>query len=428
MSATFNTTEQTWSGVTREGVPFAAFLSEPDPSAEVLQGWIQSGGFYGVLHISDAHFGFPPQKFTVSSQGTKVRIESHPTDSWPQVLIVLSRIVYAKPIVDQFLMRPSGNTVEADLLYTRVLYTLGEIGSCFLASGVTPDNKVLGMGFGFEGLIEEEMKVVLHRARLARKLRFIENMFRVKFTQPEDVTAEQVRRIETLFRGITEGEFTIRGRAITVPVSTTEINPSSPPFSGIGPYRHYLGAGEVVLDYPKLLDIGPTYFMLDTAMVASQRVLTPPRDGKNALIRFEVLDNRITYRFEKYAKREGHKRAQLKLNQFYSQLLQEESPGMADTLLEPMIEDVPSKEATEIAVGWLEINDFHDRFSPQEPILDEERGRWRVPVYVVYAGGEGAPVGELQIDLKTGSIVDEPSAEAMYHEGMAKAENILRVG
>jgi len=357
MSATFITTEQSWNGVTREGVPFAAFLSEQDPSVEVLQGWVQRGGFHGVLHISDAHSDFPPQHFTVSSRGTKVVIESLPTGSWPQIMILLSRAVYAKPTVDQFLLRPSGNTVEGELLYTRAIYRLGEAGSCFLASDVTPDNKIIGMGFGFEGFVEDELNAVLHRARLARKLKFIENIYRVKFTLPEDITAEQVRRIETLFRGITEGEFVTRGRDITVPVSVADLDLSEPPFSGIGPYEHYLGVGEVILNYPKLLDVGPTYFMLDKAVVASQRSLAPPRDGKDALVRFEVLDNRITYRFEKYAKREGHKRAQQKLNQFYSQLLREEPQGMADTLMEAMIEDLPSKEATGIAVGWLEIHD-----------------------------------------------------------------------
>ncbi len=90
--------------------------------------------------------------------------------------------------------------------------------------------------------------------------------------------------------------------------------------------------------------------------------------------------------------------------------------------------DVVPAEAAEIAAGWLEYNNLPDRFSPQEPVLDEERECWRVPIHLVYAGGDSAPVGDLLINLKTGSIVEEPSPEALYREGRALAEKIRRAG
>src|SRR5205814_364346 len=121
------------------------------------------------------------------------------------------------------------------------------------------------------------------------------------------------------------------------------------------------------------------------------------------------------------------KLVQQKLERFYHLLRSEEPKELADTLLEPLISDVSPDEAVKIGIGWLQYHDFPDRFSPQEPILDSERACWRVPIYVVYASGNGAPVGELLIDLKTGSIVDEPSPELMHQEGLALGEKILRV-
>jgi len=151
------------------------------------------------------------------------------------------------------------------------------------------------------------------------------------------------------------------------------------------------------------------------------------REGKNLWVRFEVLDGQIGYRYERYARPDAHKRVQQKLKRFYSQLVAQESQSLAETLLQPLILDVPRHEAIKIAVGWLEYHNFPDRFSPQEPILNKDRACWRLPIYIVYASGKGAPVGELLIDLKMGSIIDEPSPELMYQEGLALGEKILRV-
>jgi hypothetical protein len=396
--------------------------------SEVLQGWVEAKRFTGYLNIADAPFEFPPQPFVVTSRGVQVTIESRPDGAWPQILIVLSLSSYATPVVERFLLRSSGNTVEAEVLYTRALYTLSKSGSCFLASEVTRDDRLVGVGFSFAPFEDKEARELLYRAKLARKLSFIESVFRVNLTVPENIPPDEVRRVETLFRGITEGEFVMRGKVITVPVRAAEVNLSKPPFSGVGPYEHFLGAEEALLDYPKLLGVGPAYFSVKKAVVANQAVLAALGEGRDQVVRFEVLDSLITYRFEKYAGRDRHKQVKRKLDQFYSRLEREDPPELAATLTEKLTSDVVSSEATDIAVGWLEYNDLPDRFSPQEPVLDEERGGWRVPIYLVYASGEGVPVGELLVDLKTGVIVEEPSPDAMYREGRALAEKILRVG
>jgi hypothetical protein len=400
-------------------------LSNPH---EVLKGWIKAGRFHGHLHIANAPFNFPAQPFVVTLRGSEVTIESLPTGAWPQIFIVLSWSSSGEQIVERFVLRPANNTVKAELLYTRALYTLSESGSCFLASEVTPDDRLIGIGFNSAPFDGEDRRALVYRAKLARKLSFIETLFRARFTVPENISPEQVRRVETLFRGITEGEFVTRGKAITVPVSAAGVNLSEPPFSGVGPYEQLLGAEEAVLDYPRLLDVGPVYVSLNRAVVANPMALAGLRRGQDQWVRFEVLDSLITYRFKRYENPGRHQLSKQRLSQFYARLRREEPPELAATLKEPLMSDVVPAEATEIAVGWLEDHELPDRFSPQEPLLDEERGCWRVPIYLVYASGEGAPVGELLIDLKTGGIVEEPSPDAMYREGRALAEKILRVG
>jgi hypothetical protein len=155
-------------------------------------------------------------------------------------------------------------------------------------------------------------------------------------------------------------------------------------------------------------------------------LLSRLREGQDTWVRFEVLDSQITYRYERYSRPERHKLIQQKLKRFHHLLNAEEPSDLADTLLDPLISDVLPDEAVKIGVGWLQYHDFPDRFSPQEPVLDDERACWRVPIYIVYASGEHAPVGELRIDLKTGSIIDEPAPELMFRHGLALGETILR--
>jgi len=395
-------------------------------TSEVLEAWIQAGSFDGLVLITDAPFVFPPQHFTVSSKGESVILESHPTDPWPQILIELTSSPDAVPIVQKFSFRPSANTVYAEILYTRALHTVSDKGSCLLASEVTSDGQVLGISFSFQPLSKEDGLSNLYRAKIARKLKFIESIFNLSLTLPENITPDHVQYIETIFRGLTEGEFTSRGNGITIFLKGADIDTSNPPFSEPGSFEHYSGTEQALLYPQALLDVGPYYSILGRAVIANQRDLTPLREGKNLWVRFEVLDGQIGYRYERYTRPDAHQRIQQKLKHFYSQLVAEESQALAQTLLQPLILDVPRDEAIKIAVGWLEYHNFPDRFSPQEPILDEGRACWRLPIYMVYASGKGEPVGELLIDLKTGSIIDEPSPELMYQEGLALGKKILR--
>lgn len=444
MSATLSTVSQ-WAGLQREVLPFnssivepaasravlqalvreheAKDVAKPEPSADVLESWKRAGKFTGILLIPDAPFEFPLQAFNVSSVGSTITIESQPANSWPQVLIVMHTFDAAAPSVERVLLRPSDNSVEAELLYTRVLYTISETGSYFLASGIH-ENEVLA--FRCEPFLGTEKHDLLYRAKLFRKLSFIENTFNQRFVVPENISPDQVRRIETLFRGITEGEVLTRGRDITVPVKANSVNLSEPPFSGLGPYVQSLGTQEAVLDHPRLLDTGPVYFEIKRAVVANQRLLEPLRNGRDSWVRFEVLDSQIVFRFEKYANPARLKRSQQRLTRFYFDLMSQEPPELARTLLELLTSDVLPAEASEIADGWIQYHNLPDRFSPQDPILDQQHDCWRVPIFLVFANGEHGHVTDLLIDLKTGSMIEEPSGEAVREEALAIAENILR--
>jgi hypothetical protein len=396
--------------------------------SEVLEGWIEAKQFEGLLFIPGAPFVFPPQRFTAfSTNGTDV-LESHPNDAWPQIRIELTRSSDVAPIVQKFLLRPSGNTVDSEILYTRALYTVSNMESCLLASELTADDQVVGVAFSFQPFSDDELARILYRAKIARKLKFIESVFKVRLTLPENITPDHVQYVETIFRGLTEGEFLSRGNGVTVFLKAADVNLSELPLSKAGPYKHYLGTEQALLFPQRVLDVGPYYLIFKRAIVANPAPLSYLREGRDSWVRFEVLDGQITYRYEKYVRPERHRLVQQKLNRFYAALISEEPPELARTVLAPLISDVLPDAAIQIAVGWLQYHSFPDAFSAQNPILDEGRGFWRVPIYVVYSNGKGAPVCEMLIDLKTGSILEEPSPEMLRQQGLALAEKILRVG
>ena len=359
-------------------------------------------------------------------------VESHPTDAWPKILIELLFTPKGELKVERVLFRPSGNSVESEILYTRVHYTVSKIGSYSLASEITSDDEVVGIPFNCQALSREQASSILYRAKIARKLRFIERMFNLTAVLPEDITPSHVQYIEAIFRGLTEGEFTTRGNAVTVFLRAAEVDLDAPPFSEVGSFEYCLGNEQALLFQQngpyRVLNVGTYYLKLQQAIVANRTPLTRLREGQDTWVRFEVFNSQITYRYEKYARPERHTLVQQKLGRFHHLLAAEEPSDLADTLLDPLISDVLLAEAVKIGVGWLQCHDFPDRFSPQDPILDAERACWRLPIYIVYASGKYAPVGELFIDLKTGSIVDEPSPEMMYQKGLALGEEILRAG
>jgi hypothetical protein len=269
---------------------------------------------------------------------------------------------------------------------------------------------------------------LLHRAKIARKLKFIEIIFNLRLELPENITPDHVQYIETIFRGLTEGEFVSRGSATTVFLRARDVNLSELPVSTPGSFRYCLGTEQALLYPHRILDVGPYHLILNKAIVANPQALSHLRQGKDSWVRFEVLDSQITYRYEKYVRRERHKLIQRKLSRFCAVLDEEEAAELAGTVVEPLISDVSPAAAIQIAVGWLQYHGLGDRLSAQDPILDRDHEQWRVPINVVYPNGQGAPVGELQIEVKSGALVEEPSPEALHQKGLALAEKILRVG
>jgi hypothetical protein len=381
--------------------------------------------FQGRLEVPGAPFVMPEQNFVarfITNQ--TVIFENRPAPPWPKISIKLA----ANPVtgnfnnVEHFRVRPGENTSDAEITYSRVQFALSR--NCKCALSFSDGEKI--MPFRFDTLSPVDEQQLLHRAKIFRKLKYIEWVFRTNFAYPLEISSDDVAAIDFIFRAITEGEFVVRQREITLPFDASTIELTSPPFSGPGALVYQCAEDWLELFGRRIL-VGQPTVTLNHAELANPQAVRQIQQGqpRMVLVRFDILDHQTHIRFENRATRSAKRLQQRKLERFKQELAREDPPELVELMSESLASDMDASEAVQIAVGWLYYNHLPDRFSPQEPSLDRAANYWRVPIHLVYANGRGGPVGELVIDRKTGAVISHTPVEELRSKGLALTTNIL---
>lgn len=396
--------EHNWAGIQRE--PSPALLAMIYPANEAQEHISRLPHFSGQiedrgrLEIPGAPFIVPEQDFIVSFTSNGTVIENRPENAWPKIRLELHPDDSDRQLAVKLLIRPSNDTVEAEVYYTRVLYTIIKMGGYeFRMRKVN-----LPLEFRVEPESPEEVSRTLYRAKLYRKLAFIERSFKVRFQLPQYIPAEEMRKIEMVFRGITEGEFATRGSDITFEnVIPAELDLQAPPFSEPGTFGRVVGDKEYLFGY--WLYLGKVTAILRQAELANPRILKRMAEAPDQPVnlRFIVPDHQIIHRFSSYVLTPPKKRGR-RLNEFIQFLSRNEPEELANSVREFLASDVSVNSAMQIASDWLMLNRLPDRFSAQIPELDQAKAIWRVPIYLVFSSGKHGQVGELKIDAKTGEV------------------------
>jgi len=398
-----------------------AQLSVHPAALRQLQEQKTSQRFRGRLEIPGLP-SMPDFVFDASLAGDILALESQPIDSWPALFFECSTDSSLTNLRgNAFKLRMTAQTTDTWLLYTRVSLAVAKAGSFSIQSADI--GQILDVKFVL--LSDFESKNLLQLARLSRKLKFLERVFNVEFVVSDRISSNDIRTAEIVFRGVTEGEFTILGEQYSFSeVSPADVDLTKPPFDGAGKFAYGIGTTTKLLG--RELDVGPVTVRLDWAELASPRVADHIRNAvaEPVELRFEVLDNQITHRFERYANLSRGQRSQ-ELEQFKRELALEEPKELVDLVEEPLQGDVSEFEAGQIAMGWTFYSHLPDRYCPQKPEIDQSTGHWRVPIWLVYANGEGGHVGDLLIHKKTGVIIRHTSIEELRSKAMALAETLL---
>jgi hypothetical protein len=381
-----------------------------------------SDHFRGRVEVAGLTSVWPEVNFIVlTAEENRFVIESERAYPWPQIKIDLELDASRKPkFVRAVHLDPADRTVDAEILYTRLIFAL--------------------MGDGFFRLRDLdndlELKLKIHareadeswfylRSKQSRKLKFIEETFGVQFRLPEDATWGDARRIEMAFRCLTEAKFNTRHQVFGVAgYAPTVEELGRPPFAGPGEFDCTLAVELAV--YDQSLDLTPAAVHLGAAEVLDlDKLKEAVGAGRQpAAVSFVVLNQQVSYRFPDYEPRVEELRG--RLEEFRRRLLAEESAELAGLLDAPLAKPVTEDEARQIVIGWLQYHDFPDRFWPNVARL--EGAKWRVPVWIAYPSGKGAPVEDAFVDAGTGEMSLPFSAEEMRARGKSVADALSRAG
>lgn len=377
---------------------------------------------WGWLEIPGATLRMPKQRFLCSFSDRHLTFESQPSSPWPKITIeVVADSSTNGWRVQCFRVRPSQETTDAQIFYSRVQYLLSELGHCLIHIDELKER----MAFSFHPFSGDAKQQLLYRAAIFRKLSFIEKALQCTFSWPREISPEHLTDLDLIFRGMTEGKFTTRSSDITLPLMPTEVDLSKPPFEGPGEFN-YRYADEFHELFGRRISMGSVLIHLDQVEIASPKALRQLKAGQAAPVwtRFSLLDHQIHLSFERKMG-QTQKQIRRRLELFKHELAKEDPPELVALLDKPLISDVSAREADLIAMGWMQYNRLPDRYCPQEPVLNSSANAWRVPIWLGYPNGQGGEVGELLIDVKSGKVVSHTPLEEVRSRGKSLARELL---
>ncbi len=376
-------------------------------------------GFHAEFTFGE--FFFYSQKFSFTQKNDYLIFRSQPINSFPTIEIVLKR-KNSKVKIEDFKIERSDNSVQGELLYTRIYLLLAELRK------VSLNIKTIGLplDFSFSELGTEVKSYMLFRAKLARKLKFIEDFFNTKFYLPEEFESEEIRKLEILYRGITEGEFSMPfDSSITVynyklteadlfKNSTTQRKEFSFEFN------------EDFLFLGKSFPVGKMIFKIKKGSIANPRVLKNFSEGEViSKLNFNVFDYQAYHKFVKYSDSKRLIRNRQKLDRFKANLRKEEPDFLVNLIDDYLSKEIDNQVAIEIVEGLLQYYDFPDRYSVLSPEL--KKHCWKVPIALTYPDHKPIILTDAFVNVKTGKVEMEMSFDELLKKGKKKAKEVFAI-
>jgi hypothetical protein len=383
--------------------------------------------FRGRIVMPGINCPFPEQDFIETRTPDQIVLRNEPEGKWPTILIELRRDGTGTPFrCTAMRAMKADDSAEAWLLLTRFMFS-----ATLCEKWLVVDS--LGTLLELAPQIDSDLSLELrHLSSVIRKLSYIGTVFNIDFSIPEALMSDDLLTTEFVFRAITEGDFAVRSNEVTFrQLNLTKLDLGKPPFHGAGPFP----VRRETVEQTKWsllghnLDLGPYTISVERAEIANHSVLPSIQKDNGQLrdLKFIVYDHQVKYSFDYYTGEKDRKISSVRLTGFKKWLAHVEPEELVNLVDESLQLDVSSFEASQIAMGWLQYNNFPDRYCPQKPILDENSGKWRVPIHLAYPSGKGGRVGELTVDLKTGVFDSATSIEAVRAEGVALAARLFDV-
>lgn len=296
------------------------------------------------------------------------------------------------------------------VLSTRLFLTFFKANNCFLDM---PGHGVVE--FKLNPLSEANLQSLLYKARLYRKLLYIEKTLGAQIILPKEISTEDAARIDTIFRGITRCNVHTETDSVTLYKSI----PTDKNFDNFSSYRPKALSFDLhdMELFGKNLPVGNVIGIMPHALLVSKQIEESAQNEqpKSVAIRFVTLDKKLVFHFKDYAA--PYRERQALLEKFRDELLTEELPELANLVLEPLKGYVSSGEAIEIAFDTI-YSKYQDKLradsvslTPHPPELESDKQRWVVSVQLKDVDQNPFAFFRIYVDSKTGKTLSLPVAE-----------------
>jgi hypothetical protein len=343
---------------------------------------------------------FPEQEFEFVDTQHLITITTVDKPPFPNIGVAFDK----QTGVLSVLPKASDQTsVTSELFYTRLFLELVKSDVLTL---ISDDTQIFRLEITDE--MRKSTPEIENRARIARKLAFLEVLFNVRFFLPDYIDFREVLGIEVLFRGATEGEFSMPATgSMDVPVeSFVESSLQGEPnqWTMLIPGQDLLG-----VRFPT-----PHYVYAPRGVADTDLRRKVKHGYRPETIRLHVLDHQLHCSFPRWKDSANLRKNQALLTQLHKRLLSEESREIADLLVEPLA-SLTSETALEIAYGVLQFADFPDRYVFSPPT--NQGADWKLLLGLTNRDAEPTWITDVVVDGRTGEVKFGLSFEAIRAEG-----------
>lgn len=328
-------------------------------------------------------------------------------DSQSQLEIVIKVLIGTENKSGKLEIETSEPTVQAGILSTRLLYLVFNTNSISIR---LEDLENIEVKLHIPTKLEKQ--ALLYRAKLYRKLSFIEkcindqNKSLIKL--PKKIKSDDIAYIDTIFRGITRGNVFTKLQSITLFREDVTILESLEKMRWPHPIAFDLSNLSL---FESSLPLGNVKVIIPQALLHDHKIVKDNQSAFNNMlaVTFRPLDERVMFHFEGYIHQLSKQRELLE--DFVLGLKEEEPKELVNLIYEPLLGDVSFIEAGEIVLGWVysHFSSPWPRITVEKADLDSGGGCWQVSIMLQKEGAALArQLHGFVIDHKTGRLLKHP--------------------
>lgn len=315
-----------------------------------------------------------------------------------------------------FTLHTEKMTAQAGIEQTRFVYLLQESHEMYLVVPETDELlKIIPDPFS-----EDELKTLVYRARVFRKLRFLEIALGVEFPIPPEMSNDDIATIDTVFRGLTRGNVYIKADTIGLTKDQVTMDSIRSILEIVGKpvsFEHRFELFGVILPMKPVLGVvmnGSVENRYELEQLSES--LEPGQIVDSIKVKVRSFTGQVTFHFKR--SNDEIKSSIEQLIAFHDSLKEKEPEDLAQQLWFPINGEVSSLEAAEIAMAFVFLGKNPEVKLTIKVIgcdLSMDSKYWVVQLVLINKNQEAkADLALVFVNRWTGTIFHPPTKEEAF--------------